>query len=293
MNITERLSTTGVWYFTDGMDIGAAADFAGRLEALGYSTLWTPDAAGRDPFAHIAHLAHNTTDLIFATGIAGIHSRHAMTMARAEKTLAEQTGGRFILGLGASHAPMVEGLLQLDYSKPRTAMAAYLDAMDNSIYTAKPPETPALRVLAALGPRMLELARDRTDGAHPYWVTPEHTAEAREILGPDKLLCVEQKLVLSADPQQARSAAIGALSLYADLPNYRNNWLRLGFTGDEIDGRADRFVDRLVGWGDEAALQARVQEHYDAGASHVCIQPIHPEGTATPDWSLLEALAPH
>jgi probable F420-dependent oxidoreductase len=139
---------------------------------------------------------------------------------------------------------------------------------------------------------MLELARDQADGAHPYWTTPEHTARAREILGPDKLLCVEQKLVLSTDADQARSAAIGALSLYADFPNYRNNWLRLGFTAEEIDTRADRFVDALVGWGDAEALAARVREHYDAGATHVCVQPIHPEGAPTPDWNLLEALAP-
>ena len=292
MTFAERLAPPGVWYFTDPMSLGGAAEFAGRVEALGYSALWLPDAVGRDPFAHIAHLADKTDELIFATGIAQIHGRHPMTMARGAKTLAEQTDSRFVLGLGVSHAPMVEGLLQLDYSKPLTKMAGYLDAMDQSMYMSPTPGEPAPRLLAALGPRMLELARDQADGAHPYWTTPEHTARAREILGPDKLLCVEQKLVLSTDADQARSAAIGALSLYADFPNYRNNWLRLGFTAEEIDTRADRFVDALVGWGDAEALAARVREHYDAGATHVCVQPIHPEGAPTPDWNLLEALAP-
>lgn len=292
MDITEKLATPGVWYFTDGMTASQAAEFAARLESLGYSALWTPDAAGRDPFTHSGHLAHHTDSLILATGIVGIHSRHPMNMARAAKTVAEQAPGRFVLGLGVSHAPMVEGLLQLDYSRPRSAMAAYLDAMDQSMYTApEPPEQPP-RVLAALGPRMLELARDQADGAHPYWVTPDHTAQAREILGPDKLLCVEQKLVLSTDPDVARAAAIAALGLYAGLPNYTNTWLRLGFTADEIEARADRFIDALVGWGDEAALHARVQAHYEAGADHVCIQPVSVDGSLGPDWNLLEALAP-
>jgi probable F420-dependent oxidoreductase len=292
MNLSERLTAPGVWYFTDNMDASAAGEFASRLEGLGYSALWTPDAAGRDPFAHLAHLAHETNELILATGIAGIHNRHPMNMSNAAKTLAEQTNGRFLLGLGVSHAPMVEGMLQLDYTRPLSKMAAYLDAMDQSIYTAPAPTNAVPRVLAALGPKMLELARDQADGAHPYWTTPEHTEQARAILGPDKLLCVEQKLVFTTVADVARGAAIGALGLYADFPNYRNNWLRLGFTNDEIDARSNRFIDALVGWGDEAALSARVQDHYDAGATHVCIQPIHPEGEAAPDWNLLEALAP-
>jgi probable F420-dependent oxidoreductase len=292
MTINQQLSSPGVWYFTDAMAASEAAEFASRLESLGYSALWTPEAVGRDPITHSGYLAQATTTLILATGIAGIHHRHPTTMARAAKTVAEQAPGRFILGLGVSHAPMVEGLLQLDYSRPLATMAAYLEAMDQSAYSAPEPPEAAPRVLAALGPKMLGLARDQADGAHPYWVTPEHTAQARQILGPDKLLCVEQKLILCTDPEQARAAAIGALGLYAGLPNYPNNWLRLGFTAAEIDARADRFVDALVGWGDETALHARVQEHYDAGADHVCIQPLNAAGVAAPDWNLLEALAP-
>jgi probable F420-dependent oxidoreductase len=292
MSARERLSTTGVWYFTDGMSAGEAAEFAQRVESLGYSTLWLPDTVGRDPFAHIAWLASQTTTLQFATGIANIYHRHPGPMMQATNTLAEQTGGRFVLGLGVSHGPMVEGLRGLDYSKPLTTMREYLAAMDASPYRGEQgPEQP-IRLLAALGPKMLELSRDAADGAHPYWTTPEHTAQAREILGPDKLLCVEQKVVLSTDTAAAREAANAALSMYAALPNYRNTWIRLGFSDDEIERRDTRFVDAVVAWGDADTVQARIQSHYDAGADHVCIQPLSTQEPGVLDWSALEALAP-
>lgn len=293
MSARERLSTTGVWYFTDGMSAGEAAEFAGRIESLGYSTLWLPDTVGRDPFAHIAWLGSQTETLQFATGIANIYHRHAGPMMQAAATLAEQTAGRFVLGLGVSHGRIVAGLRKLDYSKPLTAMREYLAAMDASPYRAVGPEDPPLRLLAALGPKMLELSATAADGAHPYWTTPAHTAQAREILGPDKLLLVEQKVCLSTDADAARTAANNALGMYATLPNYVNNWLRLGFTQEEIDDRAPRFVDSVVVWGDEEAVRAGVQAHYDAGANHVCVQPLHPDGSfGNPDWAVLEALAP-
>jgi probable F420-dependent oxidoreductase len=288
----DKLRRTGVWYFTDGMSAGEAAETAARIESLGYSALWLPDTVGRDPFAHIAHLAHATTDLVFATGIASIFHRHPGAMKQAALTLAEQTGGRFVLGLGVSHAPMVAGLRQLDYSKPLTQMRQYLAAMDSAPYSARPPAVEPPRLLAALGEKMLELAGSAADGAHPYWTTPEHTALARQILGPDKLLCVEQKVVLSTDAAAARAAAAGAVGVYAGLPNYRNNWLRLGFTDDEIDQRADRFLDAVVAWGTEDDVRARIAAHHDAGADHVCIQPLSTEGFGVLDWAALEALAP-
>src|SRR4029079_4319114 len=187
----------GVWHFTDAMSASQAGEFAARVEALGYSALWLPDTWSRDPFSPISHLARDTSTLVFATGIASIFHRHPGVMQQAANTLAEQSAGRFVLGVGVSHAPVVAGLRQLDYSKPLTQMRAYLAAMDAAPYSAVPPAEPPKRVLAALGPRMLALARDAADGAHPYWTTPEHTARAREILGPDKLLCVEQKVVFS------------------------------------------------------------------------------------------------
>jgi len=212
---------------------------------------------------------------------------------QAAATVAEQSGGRFVLGLGVSHQPMVEGLRGIPYEKPLTTMRTYLEAMAASPYVAVKPDEPAPVVLAALGPKMLELSAELADGAHPYWTTPEHTATARSIIGPDKLLCVEQKAVLSTDPAVARAAAIEALGMYADLPNYRNNWKRLGFSEEEIESRSDRFIDGVVAWGDAAAIKARVDEHYEAGATQVCVQPVNTEaGNTAPDWDLLEALAP-
>ena len=293
MNARDRLSTTGVWYFTDAMSSGEAAEVAGRIESLGYSTLWLPDTVGRDPFAHIAWLASQTESLQFATGIANIFHRHPGPMKQAANTLAEQSGGRFVLGLGVSHGPLVAGLRGLDYSKPLSKMRDYLAAMDASPFRATRPDEAPLRLLAALGPKMLELSASAADGAHPYWTTPQHTAMAREIIGPDALLCVEQKVVLSTDADAARAAGIEALGMYASLPNYRNNWKRLGFTEDEIERRDHRFVDAVVVWGDEDRVRTGVQAHYDAGADHVCVQPLSTEGALILDWNALEVLAPN
>ncbi|MBA2608675.1 MAG: TIGR03620 family F420-dependent LLM class oxidoreductase [Actinobacteria bacterium] len=287
------LTITGVWTHTETMPAADAIALAQRVESLGYSTLWLPETAGKDPFALIGMLASHTTELRFATGIANIFHRHPGVMKQAAMTLAEQSGGRFLLGIGVSHGPMVAGLRGLDYSRPLASMSNYLDAYDASPYMAFPPAEPPKRVLAALGPKMLELARDKADGAHPYWTTPEHTELARKILGPDKLLLVEQKVVGTTDAGTARLAAAGALAMYRTLPNYRNNWLRLGFTDDDIDGAAPRFLDAVVAWGTTEAIKSRVQEHTDAGADHVCVQPLDPQNRlGAVDWDVLEALAP-
>ena len=287
------LSTTGVWTHTETIPAADAIALAQRLESLGYSTLWLPETAGKDPFALIGMLAANTTELRFATGIANIFHRHPGVMKQAAFTLAEQSGGRFLLGIGVSHGPMVAGLRGLDYSKPLASMSTYLDQYDASPYMAYPPAEPPKRVLAALGPKMLELARDKADGAHPYWTTPEHTELARKILGPDKLLLVEQKVVGTTDAPTARAAAANALAMYRTLPNYRNNWLRLGFTDEEIDGNDPRFLDAVVAWGTTDEIASRVQEHIDAGADHVCVQPLDPQNRlGAVDWDVLEALAP-
>jgi probable F420-dependent oxidoreductase len=292
--LRDHLRVPGVWSFTDAMTASEAAELAARVEALGYSALWVPDTVGRDPFAHLAHLAGSTTSLVFATGIASIFHRHPGAMKQAACTLAEQTGDRFLLGLGVSHAPMVAGVRKLDYSKPLTQMRDYLAAMAASPYRspASVSVTAPPTVLAALGPKMLALAGQAADGAHPYWTTPEHTATARAVLGPDKLLCVEQKVVLSSEASAARATANRALSAYANLPNYRNNWIRLGYRDDEIDRREHRFVDAVVAWGDVDAVQSRIRAHYDAGADHVCIQVLPIDGAGPIDWHALEALSP-
>ena len=287
------LTKTGVWYFTDGMSSAEAAESAQRIESLGYSALWIPETVGRHPFAHAAWLLANTSELVVATGIASIYHREPGVTLAAQNTLAEQSGNRFLLGLGVSHKPMVEGVRGLTYGKPVTTMREYLEKMDASPYSGPKPESAPPRVIAALGPRMLELSRDACQGAHPYFTSPDHTAMAREVLGPDAWLCVEQKVILEEDPDKARDLARQTAQVYIGLPNYRNNWLRMGLEESDFDnGGSDRFVDATFAWGNADAIRARIQAHHDAGATHVCIQPVHPEGAFGPlHWETLEALA--
>ena len=285
-----NLGKLGVWYFTDTKGSADAAAFAQRIEALGYSALWIPETVGRNPFVHAGWLLANTESLILATGIASIYHRDPGASMAAAKTLAEQSGDRFILGLGVSHKPMVEGVRGHNYGKPVGTMRNYLELMGKAPYTAVAPENSPPVVLAALGPKMLELSGTLADGAHPYFTTPEHTRTAREILGPDKLLCVEQKVILETDADKARQLGRAAAQMYAQLPNYRNNWKRLGFTDEEIDS-SDRFIDETFAWGDIVKIGERVQAHLESGATHVCVQPINPSGVfGEPDMDLLEQL---
>ena len=187
----------------------------------------------------------------------------------------------------------MEGLRGLTYGPPVATMRDYLDKMATSPYTGPPPKDKPPTVIAALGPRMLELASEKCDGAHPYFTSPSHTKMARDAMGPDSLLCVEQKVIFETDPTKARDIARKAAQTYQRLPNYRNNWLRMGLGEDDVDGDgSDTFIDATFAWGEIDAIKNRVQEHYDAGASHVCVQPIHPEGRMGDiDWRVLEALA--
>jgi len=288
-----RLGPIGVWYFTESLSAGQSAEMAQRIEALGYSALWFPEAVGRHPFAQAAWLLAKTERLIVATGIANIYARDPTASASAQKTLAEQSNGRFLLGLGVSHRPLVEGVRGHVYASPVKTMRAYLERMQKSPYTAPQPPEPPPTVLAALGPVMLKLAATMTQGAHPYFTTPEHTAMARAKLGPDAWLCVEQKVLLESDAQKARALGRSAAAMYLGLENYCNNWKRLGFTDSDLaNGGSDAFIDATIAWGDVGAIQKRIRAHQDAGASHVCIQPINPSGAPLPDWRVLEALAP-
>ena len=294
MNMHNKLRSRGVWFFTETMDSDHAIAFAQKVESLNYSALWLPETTGRDPFSHISMLLANTERLVFATGIVNIHHRHPGVTKQAATTLAEMCDSRFLLGLGVSHAPLVEGLRQLDYSKPLSAMRNYLTAMKNSPYTSVPPSEDPPCVLAALGPKMMELAAEMTDGAHPYWTTPEHTAQARELLGKDKMLCVEQKVAFTSDKEVAYQTVRTELARYIHLPNYRNNWKRLGFSEEEIDATSDRFIDELVAWGTLDQINERLNEHEEAGASHICIQPLAVHGEfGNPHWEALEALSPN
>jgi probable F420-dependent oxidoreductase len=288
-----KLRKLGVWTTLDPHGAAASAELAQRIEKWGYSAIWQAEGMGRNVLVHSGWLLANTSKLIVATGIANIYARDALAMAGAQYGLAEQSGGRFLLGMGVSHAPLVTGLRGHNYGKPVAAMRDYLLAMRAVSYGAPQPAEKPPTLIAALGPKMLELAAELADGVHPYNVTPDHTAKARNILGPGKLLCVEQKIILETDPDKARTAARKLLGLYLTLENYRANWLRMGFDESDMDnGGSDRLIDAMFAWGDEDAIRARLQEHWDAGADHVCIHAVDPVSGASLDERALAALAP-
>jgi probable F420-dependent oxidoreductase len=277
--------TVGVWTASlEAVPASRAQELAAEIEQLGYSTLWFGEAYGREAFSFASLLLAGTRTLAAATGIASIYARDAVTANAAARTVAEAYPGRFTLGLGVSHKPIVERVRGHRYRTPIADMAEYLAAMDAAPYLAVGPEVAPPRLLAALGPRMLDLARDAADGAHPYLVTPEHTHLARERLGAGRLLAVEQAVVLTDDPEVAMARAHAHLDIYTGLPNYRNSWRRLGFDEEDfVRGGSDRLARALVVWGDEAAIAARVQEHVAAGADHVCIQALGDDVFAVPD----------
>jgi probable F420-dependent oxidoreductase len=288
-----KLGKLGVWVSMDSMTAAAAADFAKRVEAWGYAALWIPESRGRNALAHSSWLLANTERLIVATGIANIYARDPMAMANGQRGLNEQSDGRFLLGVGVSHRPMVQGVRGHTYGRPVATMRAYLQAMRDAPYQAPMPREAPLTIVAALGPRMMALSSELADGAHPYNTTPDHTAQARSILGPGKLLCPEVWVLLETDPATARRAAREALSRYMQLENYVNSWRREGFGDDLAGGGSDRFVDAMVAWGGEDAIRSRIQQHWDAGAEHVCIQVISPKGARQEiDERVLDLLAP-
>ncbi|MGE3689895.1 MAG: TIGR03620 family F420-dependent LLM class oxidoreductase [Novosphingobium sp.] len=292
---TVRIDKLAVWINTIGYRSQELVDFARRLEAWGYGTLWINDGMGSDPMVLAARILAGTGRLQVALGVANIYSRDPTMMLGAQYGLNEQWGGRFLLGMGVSHPFIVEGMRGHQYARPLGAMRAYLEAMQAIDYPGPRPAEKPLTVIAALGPKMLGLARDLADGAHPFSTTPEHTAMAREVLGPGKLLLVEQKVMLENNPEAARAVGRGLVSGLAGIPNYRRNFLRMGFTEAEIDnGGSDRAADAMLAWGGPEAIRARLQAHWDAGADQVAMQ-VMPKagGLLTPeDEKLLELLAP-
>ena len=291
--MSTELGRLGVWSWLDAFSAPEAAAFARRLEEWGYSALWIPEAVGRDPFSFIAYLAAETEKLVLATGIANIYARDAMNLKAIHKTVSELAPDRFVLGLGVSHEHLVQRVRGHDYKKPVTTMRDHLEAMESAIYMGASPKEDAPIVLAALRDRMLALAAERTRGAHPYFVPPEHTARAREVMGPNAWLCPEQMVLLESDATKAREIARTNMKVYIGLPNYQNNLRNFGYgDADFADGGSNRLVDAIVAWGDEKAIAERVKAHHDAGATHVCIQPFRVDGQPGPDLRILEALAP-
>jgi probable F420-dependent oxidoreductase len=289
--VRQRLGPVGVWLTMSGattIDEERAA--VRRMEELGYGSLWGGEViGGREAFANTAVLLAATDRIVTGTGIANVWARQPATMEGGAATLGAAYPDRFVLGVGISHAPIVERSGQ-KYEKPLAHMTHYLDGMDAAVSGAPATPRPVPRVLAALRPRMLELARDRADGAHPYFVPALHSARAREALGPDKLLIPEQAVVLQTDAAEARRIARGHMTMYLQLPNYVNSLRHLGYGDDDLaDGGSDRLVDAIVAWGDEEDIARRVREHLEGGADHVLLQPL---GGFPEALGQLEDLAP-
>jgi probable F420-dependent oxidoreductase len=276
--------------FTDGLAVRELEQFARRIEDLDYETLWVTEFTGRDPYTTAAHLLARTETITIATGIANVYAHDAIVAAQNRQTLAELSGGRFVLGLGVSHPPMA-AMHQLEWLPPLRKMREYLDTMEATSVASPKGPAPAPIWLAANGPRLLELVAQRLDGANTYLLPPVHTQRARGILGPDKRLTVVLPCCLCEDAERARKIARRALSIYMPLPAYQREWRKWGF--DESDwagGGSDRLIDSLVAWGDVSSIQNRIDEHEAAGASHIAVSVYNPEGSE-PHWKLIEALA--
>ena len=292
------LGKLGLWTFQlDMQPMKEAQKYIAQIDDLGFGAVWVPEAVGREPFASTSLLLSASERIILATGIASLHARTSMTMQAGWKTVTEAFPDRFLLGIGVSHQPAVEGFHGASYDKPYSTMVSYLEAMDRGLYFAAQPSTPPARCLAALGPKMLKLAAERSLGAHPYFVPVEHTPIARAALGPDALLAPEQAVVFSTNADEARAVARGFMSTYLGLPNYTNNLRRLGWTDDDIAGShgpSDRLVDAIVAWGTLDDIRDRIKAHLDGGADHVCVQVLsaNPAAVTMDEFKQLATLIP-
>lgn len=292
-NLLSALRTPGVFCFLDAMSGAQTGEFARKVERLGYSSIWFAELFGREIFTHASYLLSSTKKLIVVAAVAVAQKREPVTALGAANTLAELFDGRFILGLGVSHREL-QAMRALSYDKPYSYMREYLARMKAAPeYQAPMLKVPVPVLLGALLPKMMKLAADETQGTHTYFVPPEHTAKTRAALGPDKWICAAQAVYLETDPAKARAAARKYMSFYLTLRTYSNHLGPMGFGADEIaNGGSDRLVDAIVAWGTEEKIRERIAAHYKAGATHVCILPINPDGSIVPDERTLEALAP-
>jgi probable F420-dependent oxidoreductase len=276
------LDGTGIWsaHMRYG-DAGQTAEAAVELDELGYRAIWIPDVGG-DVLGSVEHLLGAAPRIGVATGILNVWLQDPLVVAGRRASWSEAWQSRVTFGLGVSHAPLIDQGQPGRYAKPYSKMVEYLDALDGA-----PVPVPAeARMLAALKPRMLGLARDRAAGAHPYFVPPEHVAHARELLGPDATIAVELAVVRDSDPSSARATARRHTAMYVTLPNYTNNLRDFGFGDDDFAGAgSDRLIDAIVAWGDDDAIARRVAAMRDAGAQHVCVQVIRPDDEVPrADW---------
>ncbi|MGW0683764.1 LLM class F420-dependent oxidoreductase [Streptomyces sp. NPDC002754] len=285
-------SRVGVWWTSDRWPINDVVARAREIENLGYASLFYGEAGGKETFTQAAALLGGTERLVVGTGIANIHARSAPASEAGARTLGALHPGRFVLGLGVSHAPLVEHSYAGSYNKPLATMREYLRTMDAVPDAVEPGGQRPARLLAALGPKMIELSGNAADGAHPYLVTPEQTASTREQLGPDKWVVSEQGVALTTDRETGLRRAHQHLDMYSRLPNYRNSWLRQGFDeSDVVVGGSDKLAEAMVAMGDAEAVAARVKAHLDAGADQVVVQVLGDDPSADPLPALRE-LAP-
>ena len=283
-----NLSGVGIWsHQLRYGDKAQSADAAAELEELGYTALWIPDVGQTPVLESVDHLLSATNEVVIATGILNLWMNEPAEVAAFYASLSVNHRDRFLMGIGVSHAPLIDSTEPGRYRKPLAATASFLDALDSA---AQPVPVDA-RVLAALGPKMLRLAAERSRGAHPYLVTPEHTRQAREVLGDGPLLLPEQTVILTDDAAEARAIGSRWIRNYLAMPNYRNSLLRLGFSPDDVTTVSDEVLDAVIAWGDEGAVLARVNEHLSAGADHVCVQVLTADLSAYPreQWRRIAA----
>ncbi|MFI0454304.1 TIGR03620 family F420-dependent LLM class oxidoreductase [Actinomadura sp. 6N118] len=287
------LGQVGLWTFTfEAQPATRVREAAAELEELGYGALWFGEGLGRDTVSQAWLLLSATQRIVVASGIANVAYRDPIAMAAAERALGEAFPGRYILGLGGQRVDAVSGVFDgypmPPVGRPVPMMCGYLDSMDAVPAHGPRPDPAPRRVLAALGPKMLELAAERTWGAHPYFVPVEHTVRARETVGPDAFLGVEQAVVLDTDLGRAREVARAHVTGYVEAaPHQEANMRRLGFgDADLVGGASDRLVDAIVAYGDTDTIRKRVQDHLNAGADHVCLQVITADPSALPmkEW---------
>ncbi|MGA9159606.1 MAG: TIGR03620 family F420-dependent LLM class oxidoreductase [Actinomycetota bacterium] len=291
--LRERLGRVGVWSFAlESLPAAEEREAVAEIESLGYGAIWVPEAVeSREVFGHAAWILSSTERVVVASGIANIWARDPSAMANGWRMLSDAYPGRFVLGIGVSHAGSV-ARRGGSYERPYSAMRAYLDAMDRASSSAPEPETSPRLILAALGPRMLELAAERAHGVHPYFVPVEHTAFARQRLGPGPVLAVEQTVVLESDPSQARRVARGFALDYLQTENYARNLKRVGWTDADVAGQgSDALIDAVIAWGDVDRVALRIRQHLEAGADHVCVQVVA-EDELDPCLPQLRELAP-
>lgn len=267
------LGKIGIWSME--MRLAGPAELraaGGELEELGFGAIWVPGGIDDAVLGNVTSLLDATRRTTIATGIINVWKQPAADVGAWWNGQSADRQARTMLGFGISHGPLIgEG-----YGKPLATMSAYLDDLD---VAGVPRER---RCLAALGPKMLDLARERAAGAHPYLITAEHTRIARERLGPDALLMPEQGVILETDPARARAIALEGVANYLQLPNYVNSWRRLGFSEEDVKG-SDRLLDALFIWGDADRIATGVKAHLDAGADHVCLQVVRGDIMQNPD----------